>query len=44
MKDSSPGIGLSIGFLKKNLYLFGNFFIEILNDSEAYYRKPSMRP
>ena len=35
MKDSSPGSnGLSILFFKKFFHLFGNDFIEILNDSE----------
>jgi len=33
MKDSSPGKnGLSISFFKKLFPLFGNFFVEILND------------
>ena len=35
MKDSSPGSnGLKIEFFKKFFPLFGNFFVEILNDSE----------
>jgi hypothetical protein len=36
MKDSSPGSnGLSISFFKKFFHLFGNFFVEILNESES---------
>ena len=36
MKESSPGNnGLSIGFFKKFFPLFGEDFIEILNDSES---------
>ena len=36
MKDSSPGNnGLSINFFKKFFPLFGEHFVEILNDSES---------
>ena len=36
MQDSAPGSnGLSIGFFKKFFPLFGQHFVEILNDSEA---------
>ena len=36
IKNSAPGSnGLTIGFFKKFFYLFGDHFVEILNDSEA---------